>query len=70
MKDGNGCIAISTVTVNPIITLSAKLDKNITCFPPAAAQITLTAAGGNNGTVLTPQLLIQELLQVTYFNYR
>ena len=48
MKDGNGCIAISnTVTVNPIITLSAKLDKNITCFLPAAAQITLTAAGGN-----------------------
>jgi hypothetical protein len=32
MKDGNGCIAISnTVTVNPII-ISAKLDKNITCF--------------------------------------
>ncbi|MBE0392147.1 T9SS type B sorting domain-containing protein [Flavobacterium sp. PL002] len=48
MKDGNGCIATSnTITVNPILTLSAKLDKNITCTLPADAQITLTANGGN-----------------------
>ncbi|NRT14507.1 gliding motility-associated-like protein [Flavobacterium sp. 28A] len=48
MKDGNGCIAISnTITVNPILTLSAKLDKNITCTLPADAKITLTTNGGN-----------------------
>ncbi|WP_348798281.1 T9SS type B sorting domain-containing protein [Flavobacterium adhaerens] len=50
MKDGNGCIATSnTVTVNPQLTLSAVLNKGITCNAPADAQFTLTAIGGNPG---------------------
>ncbi|MDG2431867.1 T9SS type B sorting domain-containing protein [Flavobacterium sp.] len=54
MKDGNGCIATSnTVTVNPRLTLSAVLDKDITCSLPAAAQITLNAVGGNGSYTYT-----------------
>ena len=48
IKDGNGCTADSNVViVNNPLTLSAILDKDITCSAPAAAQVTLTAAGGN-----------------------
>jgi gliding motility-associated-like protein len=52
IKDGNGCTAKSnTVTVATKLTLSAILDKDITCafaapFTTNDAQITLTAAGG------------------------
>ncbi|MFD1603195.1 beta strand repeat-containing protein, partial [Flavobacterium artemisiae] len=48
IKDGNGCTADSNVAiVNNPLTLSAVLDKDITCSAPVAAQVTLTAAGGN-----------------------
>ncbi|MBW4358857.1 SprB repeat-containing protein, partial [Flavobacterium taihuense] len=47
VKDGNGCTADSApVIVAPQLTLSAVLNKNITCSAPTAAQITLTATGG------------------------
>ncbi|MES2575911.1 MAG: SprB repeat-containing protein, partial [Bacteroidota bacterium] len=48
VKDANGCTADSnTITVVPQLTLSAVLDKGITCNPvPTAAQITITATGG------------------------
>ncbi|MBE8727599.1 T9SS type B sorting domain-containing protein [Flavobacterium hungaricum] len=47
IKDGNGCTADSNVViVNNPLTLSAILDKDITCSNPTAAQVTLTAAGG------------------------
>jgi gliding motility-associated-like protein len=49
IKDGNGCTATSnTITVYPKLTLSAVLNKDITCSLPANAQITLTATNGNN----------------------
>lgn len=47
IKDGNGCIASIPYAVLPKLALSAVLDKDITCSLPAAAQITLTASGGN-----------------------
>jgi gliding motility-associated-like protein len=47
IKDGNGCISSIPYNVLPKLTLSAVLDKDITCTLPAAAQITLTASGGN-----------------------
>jgi gliding motility-associated-like protein len=48
IKDGNGCTANSSVVVvDNILTLSALLNKDITCSTPTAAQVTLTAAGGN-----------------------
>ena len=50
VKDGNGCLVSDTVTVNPQLTLSANLDKEITCSVPTDAQITLTAAGGDSST--------------------
>ncbi|WP_035646770.1 SprB repeat-containing protein, partial [Flavobacterium sp. ASV13] len=49
-KDANGCTAQTTVPVivNDKLTLSAQLNKNITCVVGSeAAQITLTAGGGN-----------------------
>ncbi|MFC5979809.1 hypothetical protein, partial [Flavobacterium salmonis] len=48
VKDANGCTADSNpVTVAPQLTLSAVLNKDITCNPaPTAAQITLTPTGG------------------------
>ncbi|AXB55881.1 T9SS type B sorting domain-containing protein [Flavobacterium fluviale] len=48
IKDGNQCTADSNeVTVYDVLTLSAKLDKNITCHTGnEAAVITLTAGGG------------------------
>ncbi len=49
IEDANGCRASSTaVTVFDKLTLSAKLDKDITCKAPTAARITLTATNGNN----------------------
>ncbi|OXA94724.1 gliding motility-associated C-terminal domain-containing protein [Flavobacterium hercynium] len=48
IKDGNGCTADSNVIiVNNALSLSAVLDKDITCSAPTAAQITLTTTGGN-----------------------
>jgi gliding motility-associated-like protein len=48
VKDANGCTAASNVvTVNPQLTLSAVLNKDITCSLPTAAQITVAALGGN-----------------------
>ncbi|MFV8357101.1 T9SS type B sorting domain-containing protein [Flavobacterium sp. XS1P32] len=48
MRDGNGCIATAAVvTVNPQLTLTAVLNKDITCSAPAPAQITLTPTGGS-----------------------
>ncbi|OXA84226.1 hypothetical protein, partial [Flavobacterium hercynium] len=48
IKDGNGCTADSNVVVvYPALTLSAVLNKDITCSVPTAAQITLTPTGGN-----------------------
>ncbi len=48
IKDGNGCTADSApLVVAPQLTLSAVLNKDITCNPaPTAAQITITATGG------------------------
>lgn len=48
VKDANGCTADSApVVVAPQLTLTAVLNKDITCNPsPTAAQITLTAIGG------------------------
>ncbi len=48
VKDANGCTEDSNpVTVVPQLTLSAVLNKDITCNPaPTAAQITLTPTGG------------------------
>lgn len=48
VKDANGCAADSApVMVAPQLTLSAVLNKGITCNPaPTAAQITLTQTGG------------------------
>ncbi|WP_289663932.1 T9SS type B sorting domain-containing protein [Flavobacterium panacagri] len=55
IKDGNGCTADSgVVTVYNVLTLSAKLDKNITCDPGNEdAVITLTAGGGRTGYTYT-----------------
>ncbi|SHL34465.1 T9SS type B sorting domain-containing protein [Flavobacterium saccharophilum] len=50
VKDGNGCVAQTTapVTVLDALTISAKLDKNITCVPGSVdAKITLTVTGGS-----------------------
>ncbi|MEN2414582.1 T9SS type B sorting domain-containing protein [Flavobacterium mesophilum] len=50
VKDANGCTAQTTtpVIVNDKLTLSARLDKDITCVTGnEAAKITLTAGGGN-----------------------
>ncbi|MFV5687328.1 T9SS type B sorting domain-containing protein [Flavobacterium sp. ZT3R25] len=48
VKDANGCTADSApVIVAPQLTLTAVLNKGITCNPvPTAAQITITATGG------------------------
>ncbi|PXY38663.1 chromophore lyase, partial [Flavobacterium cheongpyeongense] len=48
VKDANGCTANSdAVTVSPQLTVSAVLNKDITCNPaPTAAQITITPTGG------------------------
>ncbi|WP_339919617.1 T9SS type B sorting domain-containing protein [uncultured Flavobacterium sp.] len=47
VKDGNGCTNTSNViTVNPQLTLTAVLNKDITCSAPDPAQITLTPTGG------------------------
>lgn len=48
VKDANGCTADSApVVVAKQLTLSAVLNKGITCTPaPTAAQITITATGG------------------------
>lgn len=50
VRDGNGCTVTDTVTVNPQLSLSAVLDKDITCALPDQAQVTLTAAGGDATT--------------------
>jgi len=51
IEDANGCRASSAaVTVFDKLTLSAKLDKDITCSTPTAAQITLTATNGNTAS--------------------
>ena len=49
VKDDNGCTADSNIViVAPQLTLSAVLNKDITCNPaPTAAQITLTPTGGS-----------------------
>ncbi|PXY44886.1 SprB repeat-containing protein, partial [Flavobacterium hydrophilum] len=55
VKDANGCTADSnSVTVAPQLTLSAVLNKDITCNPaPTAAQITLTPTGGAGPFIYT-----------------
>ncbi|WP_299381653.1 T9SS type B sorting domain-containing protein [uncultured Lacinutrix sp.] len=50
VRDGNGCEVTDTITVNPQLTLSAILDKDITCVLPEEAQVTLTATGGDATT--------------------
>lgn len=50
VKDANGCTAktATPITVLDQLTISAKLDKNITCVPGSEdAKITLTVAGGS-----------------------
>ncbi|WP_208796468.1 T9SS type B sorting domain-containing protein [Flavobacterium fluviatile] len=47
VKDVNGCTVDSNpVTVAPQLTVSAVLNKDITCTAPAVAQITVTPTGG------------------------
>ncbi|MBF4506243.1 T9SS type B sorting domain-containing protein [Flavobacterium sp. JLP] len=55
IKDGNGCTAPSNaVTVYDKITISSKLDKNITCqVGNEDAKITLTATGGRTAYTYT-----------------
>ncbi|UTN05268.1 T9SS type B sorting domain-containing protein [Flavobacterium bizetiae] len=48
IMDDHGCEAKTNITINSILTLKHVLDKDITCSAPAAAQVTLTAGGGNN----------------------
>ncbi|OCB71456.1 gliding motility-associated C-terminal domain-containing protein [Flavobacterium glycines] len=50
IKDANGCTATSNnpTIVYPKLTLSAVLNKDITCSPTTDAQITLTATNGNS----------------------
>ena len=50
VRDGNGCEVTDTVIVNLQLTLSAILDKDITCSLPQDAQVTLTASGGDSAT--------------------
>ncbi len=47
VKDANGCTDTDTITVNPQLTLTAVLNKDITCSLPVDAQITLTPTGGS-----------------------
>ncbi|WP_431245052.1 beta strand repeat-containing protein [Flavobacterium sp. P21] len=49
VKDGNGCIAQTTVPVivNDKLTISAQLTKDVTCSGATPATITLTALGGS-----------------------
>lgn len=47
IRDINGCEATDNIIVYPQLTLSAILDKDITCSSPQEAQVTLTANGGN-----------------------
>ncbi len=48
VRDTNGCTDTSnSVTVSPQLTLTAVLDKDITCSLPEEGQITLTATGGD-----------------------
>ena len=50
VKDDNGCISpVEVYDVIDQLTISAKLDRNITCFTIADAQITLSADGGIAG---------------------
>ncbi|WP_281231321.1 T9SS type B sorting domain-containing protein [Flavobacterium gelatinilyticum] len=55
VKDGNGCIASTTtpLTVNSPLTISSRLDKDITCSGSTDAAITLTAAGGTGAGTYT-----------------
>jgi len=56
VRDGNGCTATTTAPIHVYekVTLSAKVDKNITCTVGSeAAKITLTAGGGNPGYTYT-----------------
>lgn len=46
VKDANNCTGTVTVTVNPVLTASAVLSKDITCEAPTNATITITAGGG------------------------
>ncbi|WP_413999771.1 T9SS type B sorting domain-containing protein [Flavobacterium sp. W1B] len=46
VKDDNGCEVTTSFIVNEQLTLTPKLDKDITCSLPVAAQITLSAGGG------------------------
>lgn len=51
IKDDHGCEAKTTIDVNDLLTIEAKLTKDLTCptTPPTAtaAQITLSATGGD-----------------------
>lgn len=46
VKDDNGCEVTTSFIVNDQLILTPKLDKDLTCFLPVAAQITLSAGGG------------------------
>ncbi|MFV8333189.1 T9SS type B sorting domain-containing protein [Flavobacterium sp. GSP14] len=61
MRDGNGCIATAAVvTVNPQLTLTAVLNKDITCvIGDEPAKITVTPSGGSGSftyAITTPAL--------------
>ncbi|MHC0439540.1 SprB repeat-containing protein, partial [Flavobacterium sp. 3-210] len=49
VKDGNGCVAMTTVPVivNDKLTISAQLTKDVTCSGATPATITLKALGGS-----------------------
>ncbi|MBL0736261.1 T9SS type B sorting domain-containing protein [Flavobacterium sp. GN10] len=56
VRDGNGCIATTTAPIHVYdkVTLSARIDKNITCTVGSeAAIITLIPGGGNPGYTYT-----------------
>ncbi|MBU2949251.1 T9SS type B sorting domain-containing protein [Tamlana agarivorans] len=47
IRDANGCIASATTTLNPILTGSASLTKDLTCSVPSDATIELSVSGGD-----------------------
>nr|WP_315141126.1 T9SS type B sorting domain-containing protein [uncultured Flavobacterium sp.] len=67
MKDGNGCIVTAAIiTVAPQLTLTAVLNKDITCNPaPTAAQITLTPSGGSGSFIYAITTPLAETSNVT-----
>ncbi|MDO8336332.1 MAG: SprB repeat-containing protein, partial [Candidatus Saccharibacteria bacterium] len=48
VKDGNGCIAMTDITVYPVLTATASLTKDLDCSVSPNATVTINAGGGNN----------------------